>query len=64
MALVACKECAKEISTETVACPVCGTPLPKPPADKSMNAEALTLIIALLIVVGAIYLAATKLSGI
>ena len=62
MALVACKGCAKEINTETSACPACGTPLPK--ADKSKNVEALTLIIALLIVVGAIYLAATKLSGI
>lgn len=64
MALVACKECAKEISTETSICPVCGTPLPKLASGRSKNAEALTLIIALLIVVGAIYLAATRLSGI
>ena len=63
MALVACKECAKENSTETSTCPACGARLSTPTANKPKNVEALTVVIALLIIVGAIYLAATKLSG-
>ena len=48
MALVACRECGKQVSTEAAACPSCGA---KPPADSISRASILKWILAAIIVI-------------
>lgn len=49
MALAACTECGREVSTKAKACPGCGGPPPKPPRPKFPWKGGLAVFFSLLI---------------
>lgn len=55
MALVKCQECGKEISSEAVSCPGCGSSNKKPAGPKKATKQ--DVVIAVLVVAGMIYFA-------